>query len=183
LINHHTNGKKTVSESIRLYRNVAEMVYYGRVHETFDKCLPKIEGLKLLRSPFKIHHQGYLKTPEEVEKKIKFYNRLSEMQMRDDPSDPIPYYSLALHYLNKGNDDEGVRMLIKAIQKKPSMWLAKKELAYHHLFQARDLLNEICEQLPQYHPFWKLAAQMADYLAKNAGSKITVGIEAEQSDV
>jgi glycosyltransferase involved in cell wall biosynthesis len=178
LINHQLNGQKTVSESVRLYRNIPELVYYGRVHETFDKCLPEIQGLRLLRAPFRIHHQGYLKNPADVDRKLKLYERLNKLQMRDDPNDPNPYYNLALHYLNEGDTVEGYRLLVKAIQKKPTFWLAQKELAYYHLWQARDYMDKITDILPPTHPFWKYASEMSEYLKAKAGKKIMVGSKA-----
>lgn len=148
--NQQKDGVVSFSEAIRLFRNIPEFTYTGRVHENFDKVL--VTGkLRILPSPIRITHYGYLKTDEQVEKKLELYEKLNRLQLQDDPKDARPHFNLALHYRNDGNVDRAKSLLMQAIKLNPKFVNAIKELGYIDVREGLSWFKQALEALPERH--------------------------------
>lgn len=172
------DGRVVISESIRLFRNLPELKYSGRVHESFDPVLQKRhKDLRMITAPFNIVHQGYLKTPDDVQDKLDNYERLNRLQMRDDPNDPRPYYNLALHMLNEEEYAEGERLLLQAAEKSGQFYQPRKELGLLHLRKAQKHLAACVEVIPKHNPAREQLNQMAQTILGWLGhSDVRVGV-------
>jgi len=154
-------GAFTLSEAVRLFRNIPEFYYTGRVHENFDECLRRFRNrLKIKKAPFMIEHRGYLKKDEDLDRKLELYERLNIQQMKDDPMDSRPYFNLALHRINEGAYDEAEELLYEALKRNPNHYQAKKELASISLLRALVLMRSVTRQLPADHPFKQYAEEL-----------------------
>jgi len=137
------NNMFTLSQSFRLFRRDPDIYYTGRCHETIEESVTSGKRkFKLKEALTMIDHLGYLKSDEEVEKKLQRYERLNKLQMQDNPKDARPYFNLALHYVNEGMPKKGIEYLEKACKLNPKFVLAKKELGLLLMRQGKGWLIE-----------------------------------------
>lgn len=144
-------NKYSLSETIRLYRNIDELFYTGLLHESLeDSTTARIRNGRgrLMLSPIVIHHRGYLKSKEQVRKKIDRYHIINQRQfMVSGGADPRPLFNMALHLLNDG-DMGGLSLYKKALEIEPNFWRASQNLGYYHVNMAKAFLNAAKEQMP-----------------------------------
>jgi len=153
LINHHPDGRQTMNENVRIFRNLPIMKYTGRVHETFDLALRQLRNQAPMRmAPFAINHFGYMKPKPRVQEKLDLYERLNMAQYKESPGDPRPCLNLALQRLNDGNIEEGSALLWEALKRDPNYYQAAKELACVNVEQAKGLLRLTVSKLPPNFP-------------------------------
>jgi len=150
--NHHPTGAVTYSDSYRLFKNDG-LRYSGRCHETIEESLSKDRRTRV--APVMIHHFGYMKGPEKVDKKLELYNKLNKLRVKDDPQDPRPYFDIALERINDGEVDEAIELLEKSKKLGPSLYLPRKELGLVYLRLGYKNLEEALERIPDAHPMRK----------------------------
>ena len=149
-------NKFSLSETIRLFRNIPELFYSGIVHESLEDALEArqcrgIVGNTIL-APLPIHHRGYLKNKDLVREKISRYHLINEAQMKaSDYTDPRPYFNMALHFLNEGDQEKAVQHYMKALELNPDFWRANQGLCYFHLDQAKKYINRAMNQIPMIY--------------------------------
>lgn len=150
--NRPEDNKFSVSETIRLYRNIDELFYSGLVHESLeDSATTRVMNGKarVLMSPVHLHHHGYLKAKEKVREKIDRYARINERQSEvAGGQDPRVHFNLALHYFNEGKLLEMIQAYEKCLEIQPAFWRAKQNLAFFHLHQAKKMLGDVKHQMP-----------------------------------
>ncbi len=95
----------------RIFRNNGKIHYEGRVHNRligFEK--PQIY-------PIRLFHYGYdLDDPKLSEKKHQRLIKLLNMDIKDDPRNPLPYHYLGCCYLPRGLYQETLDVSLKAIE-------------------------------------------------------------------
>ena len=100
----------SISRSIRLFKNHLDFHYEGIVHNVLEyKGSSKSLNIK-------IYHYGYSLAKEQMEKKFVRTTSLLKEQIKNDPSDPIPHYNLAISYQSKFMDDECLSEALEAIR-------------------------------------------------------------------
>jgi len=172
-VNLQKDGRKVPSEHVRLFRNLSEIYYEGRVHESLENSLKQIENPKMGIAPFLTYHKGFMKDQRFVSRKLNEYFLLNQMQMKDNPEDSRPYFNLALHYLNDGDRPKGIEYLHTAMQKDNNYWQPRKELFFIHLEEALKLGMEMKSLIPKEHPFIPFLDEMLNYLSeKNLGRTV-----------
>ena len=145
------DGRITISETIRLFRTKNNWRYKSRVHETVDADA-KTSGLRIFRSPVDILHSGFLNDEDKLKTKMLKYVKLSELAMDDDSTDPKPYYSLALHYMEEVEFEViAAQYLERSFTLDPTFYQPKKELALLKIRQACRLLKDIQETIAPEH--------------------------------
>ena len=148
--------KYSLSETIRLYRNIDELFYSGFVHESLEDSInTRIRNKRgsIVLSPFVIHHKGYLKTKERVNQKTKHYHRLNLKQFEvSGGKDPRPLFNMAMHYANIGDEKKTLECYQASLKLDKDFWRSKQNMAYYYLDKAKSSLNEMREknQPPQY---------------------------------
>jgi len=173
--NHQKGGQVSLSEAIRLFRNIPEMRYTGRVHENFDVSMH--EGkVRILRTELILHHYGFLGDDLYMDKKLALYERLNKMQMQEHPQDPRAPYNLALHYVNEGNFNEATRLLKYAISLNANFYQAHKELGLLYLRQGQAWLTNSKQLLPNDHPLHHMLDRLLNSITSVIGEQdIKVG--------
>jgi hypothetical protein len=180
-------GTPTLSDSVRMSRldSGRRMVMDGRVHEGFGKAIKGLQadGIhpRLTYAPFRLLHRGLAQDDASMAAKLAKYDRLLRMQLDDDPHDPGAWVSLGWHYLNDGHQDQGLECYHRALACAGTAYLPFKELAFHHLRQARDLLDQCDDRLTAGHQFHQLLQAMRQWLAQHAPPHPVVGTP-EQRD-
>lgn len=143
----------SVSETIRLYRNIDELFYAGLVHESLEDAVTVRAINKkgfIIHSPIKLHHRGYLKPKEKVREKVDRYDLINQRQFEvSGGQDPRPLFNRALHMFNEGKIEEGVKLYKESLALNPAFWRSKQNLGYYHLQCAKELLNDSLKELPQ----------------------------------
>jgi glycosyltransferase involved in cell wall biosynthesis len=149
------DNRYSLSETVRLFRRDANMRYDGYVHETIQRE----EKHKIGRSPMKITHFGYLKSPDAIRRKMQNYFKLNQQQIKDKPKDPRPYYAIAIHYLEEGFVDLAEENLIQAAELDSNFYQCNKDLGYLYLNKAKLYFDKVTTVIPQDHPFNTLCSQ------------------------
>ena len=76
---------------VRLFRNRKGFSFRYRIHEGVEWSIQEKKG-RILPSTIPIHHLNF--TTDAYKKKSLFYIRLGELQVKDTPKDPKPYFEL-----------------------------------------------------------------------------------------
>lgn len=163
-----------ISESVRLFRNVPEIKFTGRVHETLDETVAKYmkdhPGTNLRLSPIPMFHWGFVLGTKARAEKLAYYKKLNERQLKEDPKDSRPYYNLAMHLFEEaGNLEKGIKLLKKSIKLNPAFYQPRRELALYHLREARLQFIEGVKIVPQSHPFFRFMNQAIQWIGSFLG--------------
>jgi hypothetical protein len=164
----------TISDSVRISRldPACLMRMNGRVHEGFSKAIATLtdQGIhpRLRYAPFVVQHRGMAFDQATMEAKLDKYDRLLRLELEDDPHSPGAWVSLGWQYMNDGHEAEGLECYRRALTCAGRSYLPFKELAYHHLRQARVLLDECDARLENSHQFHRLLQAMREWLATYA---------------
>ena len=133
ILSYMPQSKPSQTENIRLFRNKPEIRYQGKVHESvLESIIDRNENVQM-NNYFKINHYGYLKSVDRIQQKLEQYEELLYEEINQDPFRARPYYDLALHYINEGNNIKGRECFRKALVLKPDLLLPHKELAFEFL--------------------------------------------------
>lgn len=155
--NYHPKLGVSFSESVRVFQNIEEIVFEGKVHESVEFSLRRLSKRKniqplIVRAKHKLDHYGFLWT--DLQKKLDYYEKLNVEALQEDANDCRPYYNLALHKIEQGKYDEGITLLTRAITLEPRFALAKIELAKAYTFAAYCLLDSCMSHIPESHPLF-----------------------------
>jgi len=170
VINRHTDGGKSISEALRLFRNIPEIYYTGYVHETFDTCKENIPDWTVPKTDLIIVHNGYMKGHRRVEEKLQHYDQLNRKQMEDFPDDPRPVYNLAMHYVNNDLMNQAVELFLKARSLDEKFFSPRHQLAVYHLWRSKNYFEEILKCLPSEHPHFTRAKEALDWIHSQIGN-------------
>ncbi len=117
LNNYIGDGKQmTCDRVVRLFRNKPEYRFVGAIHEQVATSIIKInQGQGLVPAPLVIDHYGYLAAV--ISKKNKFWRNTTIIakELRNTPQDPFLFFALALEYYQKGQIDQGLPYLERAL--------------------------------------------------------------------
>jgi len=168
-------GEKPIyasSESVRLYRNFPEIYYSGIIHETVDDSMAAMQmrrPLNVARSPYPLHHKGYLKGRAKVEGKMRYYEKLNQEQIKiTEGKDPRPYFNLAIHYLSNNRAPEALPMFQKSLTVNPRFWHSSQQMAALNIKSAKQFLQNTIDTIPPTHKFKNEAQEILDYLNKKS---------------
>lgn len=175
-------GQKPVyasTEAARLFRNRPEIYWTGIIHETVDDSLAAFINkldLSVLKSDVLLHHSGYLRGKEKVNRKLEYYVKLNERQIEiTEGKDPRPYFNLALHYLNNEEAKKALECFQKCLTINPKFWHANQQMAALNMKSAKEFLIRTIETAPEAHPFKKEAAEILKFLDEHTTGTIKVG--------
>ena len=181
--NYHKDGQVSLTQSIRLFKvqplkefgDDTRLFYEGFVHETVEASLARLPEVRLGWSKIPIDHFGYLKPDEVIDRKLKNYERLNEIQMQKNPKDFRPYFNLALHYINLGQEKKAEEYLRKSIELNPDFPLARKELGFLLARWARKEFEIAERRLPRGHPLKQAMKEKVEGLDAVVEEPIYVG--------
>ncbi|MCD6317618.1 glycosyltransferase family 2 protein [Candidatus Aerophobetes bacterium] len=168
--------KYTLSDSIRLFRNNLGLYYTGICHETIEDSIKEKGNLKIGRFPKPLIHHGYLKGKHFVQKKLDLYFRMNQRQLEKNRKDPRPWFNLALHYINDGDEETGIRYLEKAAKLKPDFMLPRKELGLIYLRKARDWLMQAASIASPNSPYGKSVRNILKGISPFVSEGVKVGL-------
>ena len=181
-MNYQRTGQASLSEAIRLFRNIPAMRYTGRVHENFDEAMGA-GTISISRAEFPLHHYGFMVDPKVWDDKLSLYQRLNEIQMKEHPKDSRAPFNLALHHLNEGNTAEATRLLIHAASLNPVFYQPKKELGLLYIRKGQRWLNEALELVGPENVMHQMMKQLIDGINGIIGeSDIKIGSRGEDGE-
>ena len=173
------NPRYASTETVRLYRNIPEFYYAGIIHETIDDSLCALRArrkVNIKRSPTVLHHFGYLKGPEKVQRKLDYYEKLNAEQiMVTDGTDPRPYFNLALHYLNTDENKKALQNFHEALKINPGFWHANQQMAAMNIKSAKEFLHRTLQTIPKNHQYRKEAIETLKFLDEHSSGYVKVG--------
>jgi len=164
----------SLSESVRLFRNLPEIEFTGLVHETLDVAVGKYTkehpGISVQMSPIPMFHWGFVKGQKDRIEKLAYYRKLNEKQLKEHPKDCRPYYNLAMHLLEEdANKEEGVKLLQKSIELSKTFYQPRRELGLFYLREARKQFTESFNLLPPTHPFHNFQKKAVRWISSFLG--------------
>lgn len=113
LINKLSGGKESTHRYTRIFRNIAQFRFTGRVHEQIRESI-ETSGYDVIETEIAIYHKGYF---TESQKKMERNRRLLEMDLRDNPDDSFLLYHLANTEFSLKNHELATGLFVGAIQK------------------------------------------------------------------
>lgn len=177
--NRPEDNKFSVSESVRMYRNLDELFYSGLVHESLeDTCSARVRngGAQMVMSPIHIHHHGYLRNKNRVREKVDRYFKINARQLEvSGGEDPRPLFNMALHYFNDGDEAKMRECYEKALKLDPTFWRPKQNMAFWHLDKAKAFLNETMKQMPALYRENSKVSELSQTLNKFEFMPMKVG--------
>lgn len=165
------DNKFSISETVRLYRNIDELFYSGLIHESLeDSVTARVKnrnGQQMIMSPIHIHHHGYIRPRARVREKVDRYYRINAKQYEvSGGTDPRALFNMALHYFNDGDVEKMNEAYKEALRLDPSFWRPKQNLAFWHLEQAKQYLNQTMQQMPVLYRENSKVAELSNTLNK-----------------
>lgn len=150
-----------LSETCRLFRNMYPTVRYTNlVHEELDdtyKALSEKRAADLVaqgvpeeqakeqgkvlvaKVPFQMHHYGYLRGKDFLEKKFGYYYELGKKHMEAKPDDSRPYFNTAVHELHVGRYADAMASYRKTLELDPKNHMAHNDLGVLLMTALSDL--------------------------------------------
>ena len=174
--NIHKTGVSSVTEGVRLFRNLDWMRYEGRVHETLERAIIKNKG-KIVKTPNIILHLGYLRSEGYLTVKLNNYEYLNKLMIKDNPSDPRPYFNLALHYLNEGHAKKAEEFLLRSYSLDRKYFLPQKELTIFYMRKARFFARQAIISAGKHLPpnLLKFLEKIVQFVDEVVGPELKVG--------
>ncbi|MCD6149073.1 glycosyltransferase [bacterium] len=148
-------GTVIYQDAIRLVKNPRTWYYSNRVHETFERCATEENRVVSRVNDVVIYHLGFLSP--RMKEKLSFYRELINMQLEEEPENPLPYFNLALDLLNEyeehpENLDVALKLLLQATSLHPSFALAQYEVSRVYCQKALEAIERTLEVVPPQHP-------------------------------
>ncbi len=106
------------SPIVRLFRNLPEVRFKGRVHELVEHDLTA-QGRRIIDANIPIHHYGKMLGRERLQRKHDLYRRMGESKLLDLPRDPRAFSELGVQYLELGIHREAESLLRCALELAP----------------------------------------------------------------
>ena len=141
-----TGGWNTSKLTIRLFRNMPEIVYEGRVMEsTFNNILRA--GGKICRSPIVLNHLGLCRPYKDRKKKHERYIQLLKEELLDNPDRLYLQGYIALNQRCIGHIYEALDNIESALSIQPETYISSALLyyIYGHVLRAVGNNNKALE--------------------------------------
>jgi glycosyltransferase involved in cell wall biosynthesis len=149
--NYLKSGNVVYTENPRLFRNDPRIRFDGICHETVESSLAK-NGMVVKKAYTVLHHYGFMKSDEELHRKLDVYRKLNEKQIKEYPKDPRGYFNLALHYVNEGRDDEAEKLFLQALSLQPTSSLVLTNYGLLLIRKAMKCFGVALENTPEDNP-------------------------------
>lgn len=158
------DGTVCYSDNVRLFRNIPEIYWSYRCHETVSNSIVR-NNLKIAPCPFKIKHYGFLKGEDSKHRKMSQYGRMLRKQIKEYPGDPLGYFHYAFHLFEEHDEHKGEKYLKKSLDLRPDFFLSSKELGLRRLIQAHDYLSQTSHNIPPGHYFNNFITHLANEIS------------------
>lgn len=175
VVNYQKEGAPVMTQNIRLFRNDRRIYYTHPVHETVEQSLKAFDEAVIRPAGFPLHHFGFLKEDDQIQRKLDLYLARNKAYREDNPQDPLGWYNEALHYLNEGNYREAVYFLNQAISLDPGFTAPYGQLAYIDQEHAIFLWQSLLQRMAADHPGRPQAQQALDNLKSLTPPRRIVG--------
>jgi tetratricopeptide (TPR) repeat protein len=101
--------------AVRLFRNRAEYVFEGRIHEQVVPSILKQHPIsKIETSDLKIVHYGYLPEPMQQKQKLERNLRMLRQAVAEAPDDPFQLYNLGIVHYQLGELEQAAKLFDRA---------------------------------------------------------------------
>ena len=191
IINHLATGRGFISENVRLFRNLPEIKYSGKIHEGVGESIWEIKGKGQIGSCINpneaLHHLGYLKHPLAVEKKLRQYAGICRTKLSKNPNDGMAHFSLALDYLNRASaakvdkdkkklEKQGEWHFEQAMIHSPKLIQSNQQLALLYIRKAKKCLEGIVGKTNPANPTYQNSMQILQTIKPFAEEMEVVGL-------
>ena len=149
--NYLKSGNIAYTENPRLFRNDPRIRFDGICHETVESSLAK-NRMVIKKAYAVLHHYGFMKSDEELHRKLEVYRKLNEKQIKEHPKDPRGYFNLALHYVNEGQDEEAEKLFLQALSLQPTSSLTLTNYGLLLIRKALKCFDAALKNTPEDNP-------------------------------
>jgi FkbM family methyltransferase len=105
----------TVVDHLKLFRNLPELRFDGRIHEQILPAIRAANGEVAFTDVFVVH-TGYDHSPEGQKRKLARDLRLLELELAERPEHPFTLFNLGMTYADVGEHDKAVDYLERSIR-------------------------------------------------------------------
>ena len=156
----------------RLYRRRPELVFEPEIHETLEAAFGRHPSLRFDKvEGMVIHHDGFLRHDDGSAyrnwKNQAYVDRLLELLQRE-PDDPRALYALSQHLIAVGEDEDGEKLMKKALELRPNFFHCRYAYAVWHMQRAHALLLDA----PRYGFQFEQKRALVDEMVKDLGKYI-----------
>jgi GT2 family glycosyltransferase/tetratricopeptide (TPR) repeat protein len=150
------NNDVTVVDHVKLFRNLPDMRFEGRIHEQILPAIRRLNGDVAWSDAFVVH-SGYDHSPAGQEKKKERDLKLLHLEEKERPGHPFTLFNLGMTYNDIGEHAKAIDYFKRSIQNSGSeethLRKAYSLLVYAH-GQSRDLRSawQACERGVQLFP-------------------------------
>jgi len=137
----------------RLFRNNKDYHFTNRNHDIVEPSI-KEKGGKIMDSSIPIHHYAKAKSNEFFSLKMEQYLYMGLSQIKEDPSNPRPYYEVGLIYMAKDDLKSAEKNFKKVVELNESYKTANTqlgiiELKRKNLRKAAEIFQESIKRQPK----------------------------------
>jgi len=169
----------TMSECVRMIRLIPQIRYAGRVHEGFDRAFQKLsesgEAITLRPAPFIVINPGLAGDDDAMEAKLRFYQKLTLMELREDPNNATAWVSLGMQLVNDGDQEGALECFKRSIAADDRGFLAWRELALWYMRAGAEMMAEARERTGMGHPWRPIADAQVEWLRNNVPPQPLIG--------
>jgi len=171
MVNFQKDNTVFYSDNVRLLRNIPEVYWTHLSHENITEASTK-HNLIVQPAPFRIKHYGYLKSPEDHDRKVRDYGRMLKKELRKHPQSAICHFHLAFHHFEANKEIRGLNSLQKALDLQPDLFIASKELGLRHLSKAQQFFQKTLETIPPNHYFYPWVEQVVSKIDQTLNTPV-----------
>lgn len=147
-----------LSFTVRLFRNLPEIQYVGKIHESVVSTLPSgMKALELRTVP--IHHYGCLASVADEKKKQDAYSKLLRHELKINPHNWHAEFELGMHYIREANYLEASKAFLRALKYRPHKPQILSNLGFcflnlHFIAEAERVLKTCIAKDPSWVEAW-----------------------------
>ncbi|MBL8794251.1 MAG: tetratricopeptide repeat protein, partial [Planctomycetia bacterium] len=104
----------TVVDHVKLFRNLPELRFEGRLHEQILPAIRRLGGTVAWTDVFVVH-SGYDHSPEGQEQKKQRDLRLLHLELQEQPEHPFTLFNLGMTYADLGEYEQAVEFLQRSL--------------------------------------------------------------------
>jgi GT2 family glycosyltransferase/tetratricopeptide (TPR) repeat protein/SAM-dependent methyltransferase len=157
----------TVVDHLKLFRNLPELRFEGRIHE---QVLPSIRraGGQVGWTDLFVVHSGYDHSPEGQERKKQRDLHLLRLELQEQPDHPFTLFNLGMTYADIGQYEEATGYLRRSIERSGE--------GESHLRKAYALLVHCHAQLQRPDEAWEICTRGLRLFPRDAELQFRKGI-------
>ena len=151
-------GEITVVDHVKLFRNLPDLRFEGRIHEQIIPAIRRLGG-EIGWTDIFVVHSGYDHSPEAKERKRKRDLRLLQLELQERPDHPFALFNLGMTYNDMEEHEQAVGYFRRCLKVSAA--------TESHVRKAYALLAASLEELEQFSEAESVLTQGLSHYSKD----------------